>query len=137
MLPGYIESTVLIVAIIVVIYLIVVNSAIDDGKIYELKNRVCHKEIPLPSIDVKDRLLIESVVSDYCKIMEKNESNVTKIKEEMFNGIIRGAIGGLIVGNGIPGMVSGAITFGLIGGIVKSYNLAYVGKCTLLNHKHC
>jgi hypothetical protein len=137
MLPGYIESTVLIVAIIVVAYLTWVNYALDISKRRELKNRPCHKELPLPNVEIKDRLLIESIVADYCKIIEKNESNVSRIKDELFNGIVRGAIAGLIVGNGIPGMVSGAITFGLIGGIVKSYNLAYVSKCTLLSNKHC
>jgi len=45
-------------------------------------------------------------------------------------------LGGLIVGNGVGGMVGGAVTFGLIGGIVKSHNLAYGDKCLLLNHKH-
>lgn len=136
MIPGSIESTVLVISIIVVVYLTWINSKKDKEKKHELENRICHKEIKLPNIGVKDRLMIESVVADYCKIMEKNESNVTKIKEEMINGIIRGAIGGLIVGNGMPGMISGAITFGLIGGIVKSYNLAFTDKCVLLGHKH-
>lgn len=136
MLPGNIEATMFVVAILLLTYYVWLNMAVDEKDAVELSARVCHKEVALPAVDPKDRLVIEAIVEDYCKMRDKNESNISKIKNEIYSGILRGALGGLIVGNGISGVVGGAITFGLVGGIVKSHNLVYGDKCLLLNHKH-
>ena len=54
-----------------------------------------------------------------------NKSKCSKVMNSIQTGIIRGALGGAIVGGGMHGAISGSIVFGSMSGLMKAYNLAY------------
>jgi len=127
-----------IVLFIVFIYLLCLNSEIDKSNDIELNNIVCHKEVEktLPVISNTDRLMLESVISEYWKKRKMNKSNMSKIFNSIENGAMRGVLGGAVLGGGIYGAVTSGIVFGTMGGLLTSYNLTY-GKTVYLNNiKH-
>lgn len=120
------------------IYLVYVNITIDTDNSQKLDNIVCHKEIEhaLPKIKDVDKLIIESVISEYWRKRNMNKSNCAKIWKEVKSGIVRGALGGAIVGSGLSGAASGAVVFGTLGGLSKAYALSYGKMEYLRDHKH-
>lgn len=127
-----------IILIIIFIYLLCLNLEIDKSNDIKLNNIVCHKEVErtLPVISETERLVIESVISDYWKKRKMNKSNMSKIINSIENGAMRGALGGIILGGGIYGAATSGLVFGTMGGLLTSYNLTYGSTKYLNNIKH-
>ena len=125
-----------VVLLFIFIYLLYANiiQDIQDKKI--LDEIVCHKEVDLPKIRGVDKLIIESVVEEYWKKRSMNKSNCAKIWNDVKTGVVRGALGGAIVGGGWSGAASGAIVFGTMSGLSRSYHLKYGKSSFLRDHKH-
>jgi hypothetical protein len=79
-----------------------------------------------------DNARIEEVVAKYIKNNEKNRSALAEILRETRNGIVRGFIGGSLMGGGLSNVLSGAILFGSLGGITKGYVLNYTSGSRLV-----
>ena len=107
---------------------------IEDKEI--LDKIVCHKEVDLPKIRGVDKLIIESVIEEYWRKRSMNKSNCAKIWGDVKTGIVRGALGGAIVGGGWSGAASGALVFGTMSGLSKAYNLTYGKSHFLREYKH-
>lgn len=119
-----INVTVALVLFIVFLYLMQKNMECDERNKAALKAMPCHKEVDIV-VDDDERLKIESVIEDYWKKRAMNKSKCSKVMNSIQTGMIRGALGGAIVGGGMHGAVSGAVVFGSMSGIMKAYNLAY------------
>jgi hypothetical protein len=125
-----------IILFFIFIYLLHGNDAYDNMDKKQLNTIICHKEVDLPDIDITDRLVIESVIEKYNKKRAMNKSNRARILESIKSGIIRGVIGGAIVGKGFEGAASGAVVFGAISGISTAYSLIYDRSSFLNEKKH-
>jgi hypothetical protein len=122
---------VLIFMFIILLYFTILQD-IEDGK--TLDSIVCHKEINIPDIKCIDILVIESVIENYRKKRAMNKSGYAKVWGDVKNGFIRGAFGGMILGNGIEGAIPGSIVFGLLSGLLKAHSIVY-GESSFLNLK--
>ena len=126
----------LCILMIILIYQLFVVSMLDHANNHELKKTICHKEIKLPEISRNDRLIIESIISEYLKKRKMNKSIRIKTCEEFKLGMIRGAIGGLILGGSLEGAVIGAVVFGTMGGLFKTYSIIFKPSLFLQDDKH-
>jgi hypothetical protein len=128
-----VNISIMVVMLVLFIFLLYCNITQDAQDATELNGIVCHKEITLPKIKNVDRLMIESVTEEYLRKRSINKSNCAKIWSEIKTGIFRGALGGAIVGGGWDGAASGAIVFGSMAGLFRSYDLIY-GKSVVLKN---
>lgn len=128
------------VAIVLLIILIYLTSySYREDYIHQLKlNQIpCHREIPenVQHISIKDRLAIERIIEQYMKKRKMNKSHCKKIISSIRDGMIRGALGGLVMA-GSEGVVSGAVVFGLLNGVMTGWSFRVHDNSFMLDHKH-
>ena len=122
---------------VIFIYLYYCNYIVDLKNKLELEKTPCYKDRNTnPSISDTERDKIEYVVHDYISKSKKNKSNCLKIKNGVVSGVIRGLMGGVILGGGVTGSLKTAAVFGIIGGTMSAYKMKAAKKKYLCNHKH-
>lgn len=126
-------SVALLFIFIFLLYLNIVKDLQDKKTLDDI---ICHKEVDLPNIRNMDKLVIESVIEEYWKKRSMNKSNCAKIWNDIRTGFMRGALGGVIVGKGYAGVVSGAFVFGALSGLSRSYHLTYGKSSFMMDYKH-
>lgn len=122
---------------VIFIYLYYCNYIVDLKNKLELEKTPCYKDrITAPNISDAERDKIEYVIHDYISKSKKNKSNCLKIKNGVISGVIRGLMGGVILGGGITGSLKTAAVFGIIGGTMSAYKMKTAKQKYLCKHKH-
>lgn len=121
---------------VIFLYLLYTNNNIDKKNVMDLDMTVCHKEVILPKIRDIDRLVIESVFSEYWQKRSMNKSNCSKIWSDVKSGVISGALSGAIIGSGASSVIAGGLVGGVISGTMKAYGLVNGKSQYLLATKH-
>jgi hypothetical protein len=123
-----------IILLLIYIYFLYVSYYRDMETVIHLNNELHDIDggSNLKPFNVSDKKRIEDVVSKYIKNNDKNKSALVEILTETRNGIMRGFIGGSLMGGGFSNIISGAILFGSLGGITKGYNLHFSGGSRLI-----
>jgi len=114
--------------VLLVLFIYILNCSIQR----DIENKEQLARDPYTAIDKKktfadlplnERLKIESVVDDYFTKRKMNKSHCSKIKKAIFDGVVRGSVGGLIINATIGNIINGATTFGVVNGLMKMYTL--------------
>ena len=131
--------------LIILMYLTVLNTEIDEQNRKELENEPSHKEIPIEPPTLEEKLKMESVIEQYIKNRNKNKSNCAKMKEEVSSSLFRGIVAGVLLSGGltdgnvnkiVSGAAAGGVVFGTLGGIISGYNLSSRSMKYVAPHKH-